>query len=118
MIVMSIIENAKKTRTVKLFRDVSAGLTNLLKRGKVTEWKASLRMEICNSCDKNEIGICRSCGCVLALKVRANENSCPEGKWGSYSLLDAHREYEAMILSESEIEGSGDIVSGSSDVNS
>jgi hypothetical protein len=39
------------------------------------------RKEICNNCEKNKIGICTKCGCVIKFKVKFEQNQCPLGKW-------------------------------------
>ena len=40
------------------------------------------RLDIClNKCDKSELGICKSCYCVLAGKTAIASEKCPEDKW-------------------------------------
>jgi len=40
------------------------------------------RIKICDICEyKSSIGICKKCGCVLAVKARFSNLSCPIGKW-------------------------------------
>jgi protein-arginine kinase activator protein McsA len=41
------------------------------------------RLEICHSCDffYKPVGICRKCGCVMKLKTKLQEATCPIGKW-------------------------------------
>lgn len=55
-----------------------------------TREKAKKRLKICNTCNYNENGICKKCGCILKAKTRVlfdeDENGisidgCPEKKW-------------------------------------
>ena len=40
------------------------------------------RIKVCNECEyKSEIGICKKCGCVLAIKARFEVFKCPLNKW-------------------------------------
>ena len=41
------------------------------------------RLEICHSCDffYKPVGICKKCGCVMKLKTKLQEATCPIGKW-------------------------------------
>lgn len=40
------------------------------------------RIKICSDCEyKSNIGICKKCGCVLAVKARFSIFNCPIGKW-------------------------------------
>jgi len=43
------------------------------------------RMNICGTCPQMKRGLmvsrCELCGCVLALKARMKNESCPLGKW-------------------------------------
>jgi protein-arginine kinase activator protein McsA len=41
------------------------------------------RLEICHSCDffYKPVGICRKCGCVMKLKTKLQEATCPLDKW-------------------------------------
>ena len=40
------------------------------------------RMAICNGCEaKNAIGMCTACGCVLSVKVKLQDSSCPMELW-------------------------------------
>ena len=41
------------------------------------------RYNICQGCERNFMGACRECGCIVALKVLWKSQSCPIGKWGS-----------------------------------
>lgn len=38
---------------------------------------------ICKSCDqyRKVIDQCKACGCIITLKTRLKESSCPIGKW-------------------------------------
>lgn len=39
------------------------------------------RIDICNSCDKQTLGICTKCGCVILLKTKKKNSVCPINKW-------------------------------------
>lgn len=40
------------------------------------------RIIICNACEyKTEMGMCKKCGCVLAVKARFPFFKCPIEKW-------------------------------------
>lgn len=47
--------------------------------------KAAERLKICQVCPRIQKGICTKCGCVVALKVFSEGNTCPEagqpGRW-------------------------------------
>ena len=47
----------------------------------IEEERAEERKKICETCPLNQGGICSGCGCVIALKVYSDNNSCPEHKW-------------------------------------
>ena len=38
------------------------------------------RMNICNSCEHNNNGICNICGCVLSAKTKSDSH-CPKQQW-------------------------------------
>jgi hypothetical protein len=44
------------------------------------------RYEICSNCpsERNVLGVCSSCECILSLKVRVGSEVCPEGHWSSH----------------------------------
>ncbi len=40
------------------------------------------RYEICKSCDSfTALKTCRECGCIMPLKIKISDVSCPVGKW-------------------------------------
>ena len=39
------------------------------------------RLDICNKCEHFFIEICKKCGCIMPLKVKLKESSCPLNKW-------------------------------------
>jgi len=43
------------------------------------------RLAICLDCEKAELGICTVCFCPLAAKSWIASESCPEGKWNSFT---------------------------------
>lgn len=40
-----------------------------------------VRLEHCNNCSHKVAGICSQCGCVVQMKVRYANSSCPINKW-------------------------------------
>ena len=44
----------------------------------VTEQK---RLSLCNICLHSRLGLCMACGCVIVLKVKLVNTSCPIGRW-------------------------------------
>jgi hypothetical protein len=49
---------------------------------KLTDKETEIRRkEICDSCEKSKLGVCTKCGCVLKLKVKFEQNTCPLNKW-------------------------------------
>lgn len=40
-----------------------------------------LRNEQCNNCSHKVAGVCTQCGCVIQMKVRYANSSCPLNKW-------------------------------------
>jgi len=53
----------------------------------------SERYNICQSCDKNNFGMCAICNCYIAAKVRIAGESCPINKWSPFDgqLQPVHR---------------------------
>lgn len=44
------------------------------------------RRNICAQCpEKNPVGICNQCGCVILLKTILRSSECPMGHWGKES---------------------------------
>lgn len=44
--------------------------------------KVSQRKSICEQCEnRSMLGVCKSCGCIIASKVKFEHSQCPEGKW-------------------------------------
>jgi hypothetical protein len=39
------------------------------------------RWRICRGCPELHAGICGKCGCVMKLKVKLKDATCPIGKW-------------------------------------
>ena len=39
------------------------------------------RRDACNSCELNDFGRCKSCGCYLWAKTRLKKEKCPIGEW-------------------------------------
>ncbi len=53
------------------------------RRDEATNLTSAERYKICQGCDRNFMGACRECGCIVTLKVLWKSQSCPLGKWGS-----------------------------------
>ena len=45
------------------------------------EEQTKKRLEICGSCEFFFMGICKKCGCVMKLKTKLQEATCPLDKW-------------------------------------
>tara|TARA_R100000365_G_C2684104_1_gene28423 strand:+ start:237 stop:506 length:270 start_codon:yes stop_codon:yes gene_type:complete len=39
------------------------------------------RYNICRECERFWGGLCKECGCVMAIKTKFKKFSCPLGKW-------------------------------------
>jgi hypothetical protein len=52
----------------------------------VTDEIKEERLKICLTCDKNDAGRCRACGCYLEMKTKFASSYCPIMKWGSVQL--------------------------------
>lgn len=44
------------------------------------------RFDICKSCPEYSLGICKKCGCVMALKTMLAEAKCPIHKWENVTV--------------------------------
>ena len=44
------------------------------------------RLQLCLDCDKKILGACSVCWCPLAAKSWIASESCPIGKWTSYTI--------------------------------
>lgn len=42
---------------------------------------ANNRIEICKTCEHYREWFCANCGCILPVKVRIENSSCPINKW-------------------------------------
>lgn len=49
--------------------------------------EAKKRHNICKSCDKYRKALdqCKVCGCIMTLKTKLDNATCPIGKWGNNS---------------------------------
>jgi hypothetical protein len=49
----------------------------------VLETESNRRFDICNGCPEfiNLTKQCKKCGCVMSLKTKLKEATCPLGKW-------------------------------------
>jgi hypothetical protein len=39
------------------------------------------RLDVCNNCEKFSNGICKECGCIMAIKTKFKVMVCPLEKW-------------------------------------
>lgn len=46
------------------------------------------RYQICQQCSEYQLGICKKCSCIMVLKTKLKNASCPLGKWNSYNYED------------------------------
>lgn len=53
----------------------------MLGQHKVPQEIIDKRMEICNACEHNVMGVCKKCGCILRVKTQWARTSCPLKKW-------------------------------------
>ena len=42
-----------------------------------------LRLNLCNSCNHNRLGICTQCNCLIITTVKLRSSKCPLDKWSS-----------------------------------
>jgi hypothetical protein len=51
----------------------------------VTQPIAQARYDICKACEhfNNTLYICKQCGCLMKMKVKLENSSCPINKWQS-----------------------------------
>lgn len=62
---------------------MSQFLDSMFTRHLASEELKNKRLEICNSCEHNKLGVCAKCSCVLQGKVRIKSAQCPLGKWNT-----------------------------------
>ena len=63
----------------------------------VDEQTKEFRLSQCNSCDqKNMLGICKACNCIIKAKVRFAAALCPLHKWGEEGPPPSEEELEAI----------------------
>lgn len=50
---------------------------------RATEEKANTRFDICKDCPEfiQITSRCKKCGCIMSLKTKLEEATCPLGKW-------------------------------------
>ena len=76
-------ETIKVSRS--LSQSTSKGVSAIINNKKIITSKsgAQQRLDECNKCkdlDKS-LGRCTVCGCFVSIKVKADYESCPLGKW-------------------------------------
>jgi hypothetical protein len=47
----------------------------------VTQLDKTRRIDICNVCEFKKLRTCTKCGCLIDLKTKIADTSCPLGKW-------------------------------------
>ena len=57
---------------------------------------AEERYAICQTCQNNDLGQCRRCGCFVAAKIRDLSQFCPEGRW--HKVVE--RQVDSKIICE------------------
>jgi hypothetical protein len=72
-----IIENRQAD-----LNDPKSGTSDDVVRFFVSTEQQEQRYEICKSCDSfTALKTCRECGCIMPLKIKISDASCPVGKW-------------------------------------
>ncbi len=56
-----------------------------MRRDEAQNLTSQERYTICQGCERNFMGACRECGCIVSLKVLWKSQACPIGKWGPSS---------------------------------
>ena len=67
-----IIEYINGIKTTTIIEDTSAMADEQLK---------AERFAICSICELRENDFCKSCSCILSVKLSYINSNCPEGKW-------------------------------------
>ena len=70
-----------KVKDVSKLHSILEGWKNVFWLSQDDEVKAKERAIICADCEKNKLGICTKCGCVLIAKIRSPHEVCPLKKW-------------------------------------
>ena len=62
--------------------------------GRVEQDIAKERLGICNGCERfiKSTTQCKECGCIMKLKTKLPNASCPLGKWDSISPTKLYKE--------------------------
>lgn len=50
-------------------------------KNKVSKFMHQARIDICNSCEFFNNGLCMQCGCLLEIKLLNADEKCPIHKW-------------------------------------
>ena len=75
---MSCCDNPEHKKTTKGGIKGSFGFLN----GAVAPHKLTEeRRAICDECDRNKLGLCAECGCVIKFKTALLASFCPLAKW-------------------------------------
>lgn len=75
-------ENKSKNKTIgTMLRGGAKLLKSELGIDASSSETVNMRKKICESCEHYDFGVCESCGCFCASKVKINGENCPEGKW-------------------------------------
>ena len=70
---------AEPTRKYSILDVIKDTLTGNAKY--TEETMAQKRLQVCNTCPNQVAGACIKCGCIVKLKVKYEESSCPINKW-------------------------------------
>jgi hypothetical protein len=63
----------------------------------VDEETKAFRLSQCDSCEqRNSVGICNACMCIIKAKVRFTAALCPLHRWGEEGPLPTEEELNAI----------------------
>lgn len=72
---------AQKAKTAGKDGGIKGNLNALIQDYLATTELQEQRRQVCKSCQLNKAGICFGCGCVIALKTKIKNESCPQNNW-------------------------------------
>jgi hypothetical protein len=54
---------------------------------KIISKESTQRHDICKGCEhyRKSLDQCKVCGCIMTVKTKLKNTSCPKGKWGNNS---------------------------------
>ena len=66
---------------IKQIKEIVDGTFNLIVKSRPTEDLYNYRKSVCDTCLRFRNGRCLECGCIIAMKGRSPESTCPLSKW-------------------------------------